>query len=255
MGGHKHPCLLYAISLYNHRMKQHIRVIGDIHCNLDGGENNEYGKERSYFTLIEDAEYSVQIGDFGFPIPPNNPSFHDKVATVDKTRHVAVLGNHDDYNQRIANELGDFGVHSFPLENGKFEFFYMRGAFTPDFYRRIIGIDLWREEQLTDQEGWDVVKLYQKIKPSIVITHDCPEVCLYMFYGGNCKVDRTNRILQTCFEIHQPKLWIFGHHHRNWKYTYKDTLFICLDGRVPHLGHVTGFLDFDNNGNIVGGTV
>ena len=228
-------------------MKQHIRIIGDVHCGI-----NRRGKGRSYFNLIDKAEYSVQVGDMGYP-HSTFPDFHQKLASVDKTKHVIVLGNHDDYTVRAANALGDFGVHSFPLENEKFEFFYIRGAFSPDRICRLIGINWWAEEQLTNQQGWDAVSLWEKTKPMIMITHDCPEEILYMFYGGACKIDHTNRILQTCFEIHKPQIWIFGHHHRNWKYTYKDTTFICLDGEIPSQGHTMGFVDFDKQGNLIAG--
>ena len=229
-------------------MKRHIRIIGDVHgCIQSGG--------RCYFGLMEKAEYSVQIGDLGFP-HSLAPDFHKKIESIDKTHHVMVLGNHDDYNTRAANALGDFGVHSFPLKDDKkFEFFYIRGAYSPDRIRRLVGVDWWEAEQLTDTEGWAAVKLYAETKPSIIITHDCPEEVLYMFYGGGTKIDRTNRILQTCIENHRPRLWIFGHHHRNWKYNYKDTTYICLDGHIPSQGHVMGFLDFDNEGNMAGGSV
>ena len=226
-------------------MKSHIRIIGDCHCVIvprAGG--------RSYRGLIEGAEYSVQIGDLGFP-HRKFPIFHEQIDSVDKSHHVVVLGNHDDYTKRASNALGDFGTHSFPLENGNFEFFYIRGAYSPDRMLRTIGIDWWEDEQLTYQQGWAAIELYEKIKPSIVITHDCPQEILHLFYGGDCKVDRTNSILQNCFEIHRPTLWIFGHHHRNWKNVYKDTTFICLDGEFYN--HQMGYLDFDNQGNLVGG--
>ena len=229
-------------------MKQHIRIIGDTHGNINSGG-------RSYFGLIAKAEYSVQIGDMGFP-HPEAPDFHEKLASVDKTHHVIVLGNHDDYNVRAANALGDFGTHSFPLEDDKkFEFFYIRGAYSPDKARRLVNISWWEEEQLNTKQSWDAIKLWQEVKPKIVITHDCPVEILYMFYGGDCMIDYTNRILQNCFEIHRPELWIFGHHHRNWKYVYKDTTFICLDGHLPDTGHVMGFIDFDKQGKLVGGSV
>jgi hypothetical protein len=32
---------------------------------------------------------------------------------------------------------------------------------------------------------------------------------------------------------------------------YKGTTFICLDGQVE--GHQMGFIDFDNQGNLIGG--
>jgi hypothetical protein len=223
-----------------------IRIIGDLH-----GAISHRIKGRSYFNLIAKAEYSVQLGDAGFP-HKFIPDFHKKMASVDETKHVIVLGNHDDYNNRVANALCDFGVYNFPLKNGKFEFFYIRGAYSPDRASRLIGVDWWEEEQLTDEQGWDAIALYEKTKPQIIMTHDCPEEILHIFYGGDCKIDRTNRILQTCFEINRPKIWIFAHHHRNWKHDYKDTTFVCLDGEIPSQGHKMGFIDFDDNGNLIG---
>ena len=134
-------------------MKTYLRIIGDLHGAIDWTREGQ-----SYFDHIKESEYTVQIGDLGFE-HPQIPDFHKKIDSVDKTKHVAILGNHDDYNHRISNALGDFGTHSIPLENGKFEFFYIRGAYSPDKDFRTPGYTWWAEEQLSTAQGFEAVIL------------------------------------------------------------------------------------------------
>jgi hypothetical protein len=62
----------------------------------------------------------------------------------------------------------------------------------------------------------------------MILSHDCPEiVCKQLFgYPDN---NKTRNGLQTMFEIYQPKLWIFGHHHKSIDTIIGDTRFICLN--------------------------
>jgi hypothetical protein len=209
-------------------MKPHIRILGDVHANVP-----------AYLNLIKKAQYSVQLGDFGF-----GAEFHQKTAQIDKSRHVVILGNHDDYSNPIHMALGDFGEYSL----GGFNFFYIRGAYSIDRACRTLGIDWWAQEELTWSQGYKCIEAYRKAKPSIVLTHDCPEEIIYLM-GRGYPSTITRQILQTCLEVHRPKMWIFGHHHINWTKTYKDTTFRCLDGDT--CGHTIGFCDFDKMGNLI----
>ena len=39
---------------------------------------------------------------------------------------------------------------------------------------------------------------------------------------------RTNAFLERLLEGHRPRLWVFGHHHRDWKFQEAETLFVCV---------------------------
>ena len=96
----------------------HIKLIGDVH-----GYLHYRGKGRSYFNLMSDTEYSVQLGDLGWQ-DKFNPTFNQDMDRL-FPKHLRLYGNHDCYDYITKNALGDFGTHSFPLKAGKFEFFYI----------------------------------------------------------------------------------------------------------------------------------
>jgi hypothetical protein len=103
-------------------MKNIIRLLGDVHY-----------KVPSYMNLIKDAEYSIQLGDWGFN--------YSQLNKVDDTHHKILAGNHDNYDNmdRFPHFLGDFGVYSV----GGYDFFFIRGAFSVDKKYRIPKISWW----------------------------------------------------------------------------------------------------------------
>ena len=56
-----------------------IRIIGDVHQYYD-----------SYFSLAEECEYSLQVGDMGFNYEP--------LKQLDSNNHKFIGGNHDNYD-------------------------------------------------------------------------------------------------------------------------------------------------------------
>ena len=62
--------------------------------------------------------------------------------------------------------------------------------------------------------GNHALALYERTKPRIVLTHDCPlEVTKEM--GLRVIPSRTSQLLSAMFAIHQPSMWLFGHYHNN----------------------------------------
>jgi predicted phosphodiesterase len=55
---------------------------------------------------------------------------------------------------------------------------------------------------------------------------------------------RTTDFLERLLEQHRPRLWLFGHHHRDWRYREGETLFVC----VGELSYV----DIDRADNVRG---
>jgi len=202
----------------------HIRIIGDVH-----------GKLRQYSEVIRDADYSIQIGDLGFD--------YSFLKHNDNNRHVFFGGNHDNYDvySNCLNSLGDYGN----IGLGGLEFFFIRGAYSIDKkYREAYHLQTgkktwWEEEELNYSKSYEAIEEYETFLPDVMITHDAPTEIAQLVgkddalraYGFDPSTFNTNtqKLLQAAFEVHQPKLWIFGHFHRNWIKTIKGTTFICLD--------------------------
>ena len=186
-----------------------ITVIGDVH-----------GKYDRYLSIINNYDYTIQLGDFGFK--------YESLKNVDSTKHLILPGNHDNYDTcyNYSNFLGDYGYTSLNRTN----FFYYRGAFSIDRSYRTIGIDYWENEQVNIDQFLKARELYREIKPKIVITHDCPEVMVPTYIGNTARIYQniTGWALNELFNIHQPDLWIHGHYHVSKTTTFGKTKFICL---------------------------
>jgi predicted phosphodiesterase len=181
-------------------------VIGDVH-----------GKVKDYQKIISTVDNSIQLGDFGFM---KEHTWH--ISKVDQNKHKIVFGNHDDTNFLNApHSLGDTSW------NAETSILTIRGADSIDRYRRLEGVDWFRDEELTYKQLLDAHKLCVLHKPKIIITHDCPqEICIGLF--GITDRSRTRQCFQSIFESHQPEIWLFGHHHRSKNITIEGTKFICL---------------------------
>lgn len=191
-----------------------ITLIGDVH-----------GKYKRYHEIIRETDrhpYTVQLGDFGFN--------YETLKNVDPKHHVFIGGNHENYDKvaDVPNYLGDFG---YTVGFNGISFFYYRGAYSIDKQYRTIGIDWWEQEQLKIEDFMKARELYREIKPDIVFTHDCPEsVASYLLPpGAPVYQNLTSWALQEFLNIHQPKIWRFGHYHVKWQMQIGQTHFRCLD--------------------------
>lgn len=188
-------------------MRPRFRFIGDVH-----------NHKQDYVLLARKAEYSLQVGDMAFD--------YDFLNCLDTSRHKFIGGNHDNYDRinESPNNLGDFGIWKTPVID---PIFFVRGAFSIDRWRRSEGKDWWYEEQLTYRQQCEAVVQYVKEKPEIVVSHDCPSsVALHLF--GVEENNSTRKMLQFMLEEWQPKLWLFGHHHKSRREKVRETKFVCL---------------------------
>ena len=199
-----------------------MRYIGDVH-----------GKFDRYKSLISSCSDSVQVGDMGVGFynpangrPSRNPPYDDMV----KGNHRFIRGNHD--NPSVCR------THSQYIQDGCIEptpkgsvSMYIGGALSIDKEWRYEGFDWWPDEELTIQEFNTLIDIYEAIKPEIMITHDCPESISDKFFLGHGKINipsRTRQAFETMWNIHKPKLWIFGHWHISKDESVDDCRFICL---------------------------
>ena len=197
-----------------------LRIIGDVH-----------GKMEDYLVLADAAEYSVQVGDMGF-------EYHALTRFLEPDRHKVLGGNHDNYTfhegrfiMQTPHFLGDYGVHTIP---GFGDFFYVRGGYSIDYMYRKEGESWWPMEQITYAQGMTALETYKEIKPEFVITHECPASIVELVSGVKTwdgvliRPSMTANLLEAMFDAHQPKLWLFGHHHRDWFMNVRGTNFRCL---------------------------
>ena len=194
----------------NNTNNHKLTVIGDCH-----------GKYDKYEQIARKRDYTVQLGDLGFK--------YGCLSNLSPSRHKVIGGNHDNYDiiNNIPHYLGDFG---YSCLNGV-SFFYYRGAYSIDRQYRTIGVDWWEQEQVTIDQFMKARELYREIKPDIVLTHDCPDEISFMLLKPHQRKyeNLTGWALQELFNIHQPKIWRFGHYHRSWRMTINGTDFRCLD--------------------------
>jgi hypothetical protein len=189
-----------------------MRYVGDAH-----------GKVKEYIAITKSCDESIQVGDMGIgftKIPILSPE------------HEWIRGNHDDPNaaKKHPNCIKD-GTF-----NEKTKTFFLGGAWSIDFQWRIemeynTGKRIWwPNEECSVTHLQLIIDYYEKCKPEIVVTHDCPfEMANQIRSGHQWDKSKTRQALSTMFEIHKPELWIAGHHHLDMKITIKGTKFICLD--------------------------
>ena len=103
------------------------------------------------------------------------------------------------------------------------------GAWSIDWRTRIVGVSWWIEEELTIREFSGIIDKYENVKPEVMVTHDCPTIVANQMISHHQQdSSRTRQAFDTMFEIHKPKLWVFGHHHVSARGIVKDTEFIGL---------------------------
>lgn len=187
-----------------------LTIIGDVHGHYD-----------QYERMARKREYTVQLGDLGFKYGCLN--------NLDPDKHKLVAGNHDNYDivHEYPHYLGDYGNCSL----GGVDFFFYRGAYSIDRQYRTVGVDWWEKEQVNIDQFMKARELYLETKPEVVITHDCPESIAFLLLdpGQNIYQNITGWALQELLNIHQPKMWRFGHWHRSWRATIGRTDFRCLN--------------------------
>lgn len=189
---------------------QKITFIGDVH-----------GKVERYKEIIDNCDYSICVGDFGFKKQwewlQNNPT------SQSNGPHYIVPGNHD-YIPKI-NKHPYTGNHD---EIEHYKIFVVRGADSIDKHLRTEGVDWFADEELNYQEQLEAFDAYCQCKPRIVVSHDCPQSVMQTLFGYPEK-SQTRNMLQAMFNEHKPELWVFGHFHQSKDVNILGTRFVCLN--------------------------
>lgn len=181
-------------------------IIGDVH-----------GKVHDFEKLVCNQISSVQLGDFGFK------KSHDWfMENMDLENNKILFGNHDFYPYLYEK----YSLFDYDFNSSK-NMFFVRGANSIDKQLRTEGLDWFSNEEISYSKFQEIIEDYESKKPRIVISHDCPQVVRQSLFGINEKSTTSNG-LQAMFEIHQPDLWIFGHHHKSKNVKIETTNFRCL---------------------------
>ena len=174
-------------------------------------------------------EFSLQVGDMGIGFPDYGDYSKDgkSWSPIMPSDHMFFNGNHDNplLCKTHPNYLGDWGYIPDP------NMFYVSGGFSIDHAYRFVDMTWWKDEELNNEEMSKALDSYKINKPKIVVSHECPLGVKIDFVTNSWKFDvnsRTEELLQSMFEIHQPDYWIFGHHHQRKELDKNGTHFVCL---------------------------
>ncbi len=199
-----------------------LRIISDIHSKIP-----------QYLKILKKCEYSIQIGDNCF-----NYTYR---RNIDNSKHKFFGGNHDNYDlyYDTPGNMGDFGE----FELNGFKGFFVRGGFSIDKtyrtkYEAETGQKIWwKEEQLSLTKLQEMVDLYKKVKPDLMISHTCPTsvarkignpaILRNLGYDPDSFTTKTQEALQECFEWHKATCHFFGHFHQDVDFVLNNTRFIC----------------------------
>lgn len=200
-------------------------LIGDCHGQVDY-------LDKMYQECDKVGLKSIQIGDMGFRETYQYLNKH-----VNPAVHKFIPGNHEYYDSLPRHSLGDFGFYD--------GIFFVRGGFSIDHKRRIMGESWFPQEELSREERVRCLELYKKHKPAIVLSHEAPKSIVHNFtnpdflldWGYNPKTftTKTQELLEEMFQFHQPKFWAFGHYHRAWQGEINGTLFRLLNILEPYM--------------------
>lgn len=202
----------------------HFAVLGDIHGDFEQIKKAMHRYRRDHIPV-----FSVGDVGLGFPYQKKqkgiwvpDPTKKDPESFDPLFRFVR--GNHDspEVCRAHPNYLGDYGVEP---QTG---IFFISGAMSVDRGHRTQGLDWWPDEELSINELNAAIDLYEKTRPSVVISHDCP-LSVYGHLRTHHQHDksRTAQALEAMWQIHRPDIWCHGHHHVVWQKKINGTLFVC----------------------------
>jgi predicted phosphodiesterase len=213
-----------------------LRIIGDVHGQTDP-DNLFTRNARPYLETISAAGYSIQVGDMG-----DGETYDQLVSLVDAGRHRFFPGNHDHYDRLPPHSLGDFGT----VRWGGVDFFFVRGAASADRDKLVrlgkeLGKTLWfAQEELADEQMRVAEQEYSRTKPGWQHARRLGPPNPHAVFHPS----RTNDFLARLLGTHAPRLWVFGHHHRDWRCQEDGTLFVCV-------GELS-YIDIDPAGSVCG---
>ncbi len=200
------------------------RLVGDVH-------GLKYELSLLLDNLPEDVTEVIQVGDLGVGFGQGD-YWHESLDEMFRNVNgFWIRGNHD--NPETCKEMSTW-ISDGTIKN---DWMFVGGAWSIDKAWRTPSISWWPEEELSTQELEIIISAYDLVRPDVLITHDvarsAAEELLFTegrpLYGKNKYRTRTAEALDVMFQIHKPKINVFGHWHFDVDEVIDGTRFICLN--------------------------
>lgn len=191
-----------------------MKLIGDVH-----------GKYGPYKRLIKDNRDTIQVGDLGLGFRrwphgefTTNPPYDEMV----RANAMFIRGNHD--NPGVCRNNTQW------IEDGHIEgdVMFIGGAHSIDWHLRDEDFSWWRDEEISEEKMLECTESLNKVKPRMMVTHDCPGSVVPYMPKAYKPSSRTSLFFDVLWQQHQPDLWVFGHHHNSFDQVMNGTRFVCL---------------------------
>ncbi len=188
-----------------------IIIIGDIH-----------GKFKQYNKIVNNTKYPTIVAGI------EGIGFNDKLDSEFKPnkKDKFFRGNHSDPAKcnKFKNYMSDYGYDE------KTGIFHIAGADSIDKQWRTPMVDYWPDENISRNKWPEIIELYKKVKPNIVLTHTIPYSMIHLLFPHLEPIkDDTVMLLDELLEIHKPKFHGFGHFHETFKKEINGTTWMCID--------------------------
>jgi Icc-related predicted phosphoesterase len=199
------------------------RFIGDVH-------GNKYELGLVLDNLPQDVTSVIQVGDMGVGFGQGDFWHESLEYALEQVNGRFIRGNHD--NPAMCKTMKSW------IQDGIIEddVMFVGGAWSIDRQWRTKDYDWWEDEELSYSGLNTLIGVYDYARPRVMVTHDCPlSVSEELFikrgksFSGTQYRTRTGAAFQEMFEMHKPKLWIFGHWHCDVDEVIDSTRFICLN--------------------------
>ena len=207
-----------------------LRIVGDIHGHVGQFYSDAYEAklwhgirtiglgDMGFYDEFKDAQLHMQHFESSAggksSLPLVLPGNHDYYPLIDKDPYLPMWGN--DEAQKIM---------------------WVGGAYSIDKNSRKPGETWFPEEEIADDQRADIIHTAYGTDADVILSHDAPYSIVSQIFNYGDGPSRTGKLLDDVLEglefqttdNQRSITWVFGHHHKNLLFQYKNFTFVCLD--------------------------